>query len=447
MRGSFASLKLTAALLGVMALSACTTVPKAPDPETSNGPVATPDIAPPADSELGTPGRLAIPDPAPILEPLTGTPPDTPPIDPLADPVEDVPSAGLGAAVEPVGREPLLERPDPFADLDGWDEADLMPALKAFQRSCPVLLKRPASRAVQSDDARYGRYRDWATVCRAAKLATNPRPFFESLFVPVTVSADEGLLTGYYETEIEARLTPDATYSEPILRLPESDAVRRLPRARLSADSAEVIAYGKPVDVFFLHVQGSGRLHLPDGRSLRVGYGGNNGHTYKSIGRVLIERGEMVRARSGKRSIEAWMEAAGPDAARELMNQNPRYIFFAEQEVAPDEGPRGAMQVPLTTMGSVAIDPAHRPYGVPVWLDTRLPRSASDSRGVRTGLLVVTQDTGNAIRGAARGDLYFGSGTQAGALAGTMKHPVRWTELVPRTLAERLFGRPAGPVS
>ncbi len=359
----------------------------------------------------------------------------------------DVPSAGLGAAVGAIDPEPLLDRPEPFARLQGWAEADLEPALTAFRRSCAVFLKRPGGRALLNSDATYGRQADWAPVCQAAKYATHARPFFESLFVPVGPSSGDGLLTGYYETQIEARRSPGATFSEPILRLPADEATRRLPRAQLNDGSAEVIAYGRPVDVFFLHVQGSGRLHFPDGSDLRVGYAGNNGKKYKSIGRVLIERGQMTRDRSGKRSIEDWMEAAGPEAARELMNQNPRYIFFTEQEVAEDEGPRGAMQVPLTAMGSVAVDPSHRPYGVPVWLDTRLPRGPSDSQAVRTGLLVVTQDTGSAIRGENRGDLFFGSGTEAGGLAGVMKHRARWTVLIPRSLAARIYGQPAGSTS
>jgi membrane-bound lytic murein transglycosylase A len=289
-----------------------------------------------------------------------------------------------------------------------------------------------------SNNLAYGAVRDWRPVCDAAQRASHARPFFESLFVPVSFSTETGLLTGYYETEIDVRSQPDDVYSEPILRRPDDASTRRLTRAELSARSAPVIAYGKPVDVFFLHVQGSGRLHFPDGRSLRVGYAANNGHKYKSIGRVLIERGELTRAQSGKASIENWMAEAGADAARDLMNENPRYIFFQEQAIAPDEGPIGAMQVPLTAMGSVAIDPKYNPYGIPVWLDTRLPRTPRDHHGVRTGRLVITQDTGSAIRGPQRGDLFFGAGKDAGALAGVMKHPALWTILLPRALATRL---------
>ena len=420
----------------------CATLNRAepPSPATSTETVApSPDARLPDQSAETGDETVALADPViPPPAPRVTTPPKTPPTPPIEGDIEDVAEVGLGAAVQPVAKEPVLERPNPFAELTGWQEADLEPALAAFRRSCDVMARPSARQMLKSDDVRYGIYADWSAVCRAARRASNARPFFESLFVPAIVSEDTGMLTGYYETEIEVRAVPDATYSEPILRPPSDETIRSQPRSGLNASSAAVIAYGRPVDVFFLHVQGSGRLHFPNGKSLRVGYAGNNGHSYKSIGRVLIDRGEMTLDASSKRSIEGWMERAGPEEARALMNENPRYIFFEEQAVKLDEGPKGAIQVPLTPMGSIAIDPTHRPYGVPVWLETRLPRDRRDHQGYATSLLVVTQDTGNAIKGPNRGDLFFGPGKEAGALAGMMKHPARWTVLIPRTLAERL---------
>jgi membrane-bound lytic murein transglycosylase A len=429
-----------AVLLAGLFLNACTTTqtPQTTVPDTDVYESA------PGSSEPSTPTVIdpaLSPDAEPEV-PTATTPPATPPTTPLTDPlpptIVDVPDADLGAAVEPVAPEPLLERPDPFAHLSGWADADHAPALAAFQRSCETLLKRPAKKALHTRRSRLGNHGDWAAVCRAAKHATNATPFFESLFVPVTVSNKTGLLTGYYEPEVEVRAKPDAVYSEPILTVPTSDAVRKLPRAKLNAQSAEVIAYGRPIEVFFLHVQGSGRLHFDDGRTVRAGYADNNGKQYRSIGRVLIDRGELTRDQSAKRNIEAWMDAAGTEKSRALMNENPRYIFFSEQDIPDGEGPKGAMQVPLTAMGSIAVDPDHNPYGIPVWLETRIPQKARDYQGSETGLLVVTQDTGSAIQGPRRGDLFFGAGSDAGALAGVMKHPARWTVLVPRTLAKRL---------
>lgn len=424
-------------LFGYVGLSACATTqtsptsdPVLPDIQASETP---PDDAASTDVALPT----LEPDVTPSL-PVPTAPPTTPPTAPLPPEVVDVPDVGLGAAVEPVTPEPVLEQPNPFMSLSGWTDGDHAPALAAFKQSCKTLLKRARTRPLHSQRPALGNHGDWTSVCRAADLATDASLFFESLFVPLTVSAKAGLLTGYYEPEVDVRAAPDAIYSEPILAVPTSDAVRKLPRAELSADSAEVIAYGRPIDVFFLHVQGSGRLHFDDGRTLRAGYAANNGKSYRSIGRVLIDRGELTREQSSKRNIEEWMAAAGLEKSRELMNENPRYIFFAKQDIPDGQGPKGAMQVPLTAMGSVAIDPSYNPYGIPIWLETRLPEQARDYRGTKTGLLVITQDTGSAIKGPQRGDLFFGAGRAAGARAGVMKHEARWTLLIPRKLAERL---------
>lgn len=421
-----------AAITALLALGACTSVQPPNSSEQPNSTRPAPMTSP---HTVPVPRIKPAPQPAPVP---SQTRPTTPPTAPLPGDVINVPDAGLGAAVEPVAPEPLLEQPAPFARLPGWADADHAPALAAFQRSCETLLTRPAQRPLHSQRPALGTHGDWVTVCRAAELATNPTPFFESLFVPVTVSQDSGLLTGYYEPEVEVRAAADAVFSEPILAVPDSDAVRTLPRSEINSDSADVIAYGRPIEVFFLHVQGSGRLQFDDGRTIRAGYAGNNGKAYRSIGRVLIDRGELTRDQSAKRNIEAWMDDAGPEASRDLMNENPRYIFFSEQDIPDGQGPNGAMQVPLTAMGSIAVDPAHNPYGIPVWLNTRLPQRARDFQGDETGLLVVTQDTGSAIKGPLRGDLFFGAGDEAGALAGVMKHPVSWTVLVPRTLVERL---------
>lgn len=421
-------------LFGYACLSACATTQTPPIPAPSSQDPALPDI----EVSDTLPDDAAVSDITPTVPEPDVTPsvpvPTTPPTAPLPSEIVDVPDVGLGAAVEPV----TPEQPNPFMTLSGWSDGDHTPALAAFKQSCKTLLKRARTRPLHSQRPALGNHGDWTTVCRAADLATDASVFFETLFVPMMVSAKAGLLTGYYEPEVDVRAAPDAIYSEPILAVPTSDAVRKLPRAELSADSAEVIAYGRPIDVFFLHVQGSGRLHFDDGRTLRAGYAANNGRPYRSIGRVLIDRGELTREQSSKRNIEEWMAAAGPEKSRELMNENPRYIFFAKQDIPDGQGPKGAMQVPLTAMGSVAIDPSHNPYGVPIWLETRLPEQARDYRGTETGLLVITQDTGSAIKGPHRGDLFFGAGSAAGARAGVMKHDARWTMLIPRKLAERL---------
>ena len=369
------------------------------------------------------PNRTVIANPVPA-------PPPAPPI-PAPPPAPSEPPPDL------IVEASIIESSEPFNTLSGWVEADHQSALEAFRRSCEALLQADPDDPLNPNLPLYGNYGDWTEACEVAQQATKARPFFETLFAPLTLSTpdtDEGLLTGYYEPEVDVRVEPDDIFSAPILAKPKSRSVQNLPRAKLGPNSARVIAYGRPIDVFFLQIQGSGRLRYGDGRTLRAAYGGNNGKPYRSIGSVLIKRGELSRNQSGKRNIEAWMVEAGPEQSRALMNENPRYIFFAEQAIAPGEGPRGAMQVPLTAMGSIAVDPRSHPYGMLAWLETRLPQSPGDYTGDDIGLLVVAQDTGSAIKGALRGDLFFGAGNEAGALAGVMKHPVRWTVLVPRAL-------------
>ena len=360
----------------------------------------------------------------------------------VAQPEFDPPAVAQNPAPPPAPAAPpvedLFEQPDRFAALPGWATADLAPALAAFRRSCASFLQADPDARLNPNLPQYGRYRDWQPACFALDGAMDARRYFETHFAPAALSsatATQGLLTGYYEPEVEVRLRADAEFSEPILAKPADPAVQRLPRKAFNARSSRVIAYGRPIDVFFLQIQGSGRLRFADGRSLRAAYAANNGQPYRSIGRVLIERGELTRDQSAKRNIEAWMEQAGPKAARALMNENPRYIFFVEQAIRPGEGPNGAMRVPLTAMGSIAVDPRYHPYGTLAFLNTKTPTRARDYRGADAALLVAMQDTGSAIKGPLRGDLFFGAGDAAGALAGVQKHPVRWTLLLPKAIA------------
>jgi len=345
----------------------------------------------------------------------------------------------------PPPEESIIEEPLWYDGLKGWFRADHRPALESFLRSCESWRKADAEAALNKNLPQYGTYGDWLPACAAALNVgeTNiaAREFFESEFSPLSLSTPtdkEGLLTGYYEPEIDVRLKPDANFSEPILAKPESNAVLKLPRAMINAGSSRIIAYGRPIDVFFMQIQGSGRIKYKNGRSLRAAYAANNGQPYNSIGRVLVERGEMTLSQASKQSIENWMAENGPEKTQSLMNENPRYIYFEEQNIARGEGPNGAMQVPLTNMGSIAVDPRYHPYGTLAWLETILPRDPGDYKGAPAQLLVSVQDTGSAIKGPLRGDLFFGAGKDAGDRAGVMKHPVRWTILVPKAIAPPL---------
>ena len=399
------------------ALGACTTVPVAtgpgyPDPDVENPGVII--VAEP----------VATPPPAPIVR--------KPPPAPTAPP-----------------EEPVIEAPiSGFATLPYWADHDARPALSAFARGCAVWGDTDPDASLNANLPQYGQFGDWADPCQAAAVmqsigpgALDARAFFEAWFDPVslaTPSKPDGLLTGYYEPEVEVRLTPDSTFSEPILAKPKSAAKLKLPRAKVNARTSRVIAYGRPIDVFFLQIQGSGRLKYQDGRTLRAAYAGNNGQAYRSIGGVLVKRGALTLETASKQSIAKWMDDNGPAATRALMNENPRYIYFTEQGILPGEGPQGAMRVPLTGMGAAGVDPRYHPYGALIWLDTTLPTAPGDYRGARTGVLVAAQDTGSAIRGPLRADLFFGSGKDAGDRAGVQKHRARWTLLLPKAVAARM---------
>jgi len=392
----------------------CTTVPEGPsypDPDVEN------------------PGLIIIAQPLP--EPPPAPRVQTPPQAPTEPPPE-----------------PVIEAPTPsgFAALPHWSRHDPRPALTAFVRGCETWTQVNPEDLLNPNLPQYGRYKDWTSTCQSAAViqSVNPsqidaRNFFENWFTPVNLStpnAPDGLLTGYYEPEVEVRLKPDAAFSEPILAKPATEAALKLPRANVTPNTSRVIAYGRPIDVFFLQIQGSGRLKYADGRLLRAAYAGNNGQTYRSIGGVLIQRGELTRENASKQAIADWMMREGREAARNLMNENPRYIYFTEQAIQPGEGPQGAMRVPLTGMGAIAVDPRYHPYGSLIWLNTTLPTKPGDFRGQPTGILVTAQDTGGAIKGPLRADLFFGSGQDAGDRAGVQKHRARWTILLPRFMSE-----------
>lgn len=412
--------KRTAVFCGLLALSACATV---------SG-VDVPIEAPAKTIPMGD-VIVAQPDKNPDIAPIT-----TRPAPPAPSPPIDAPA--------PVAEIPIYQ--SPLAELKHWNSADLRPALISFRRSCKTWEKADSTAALNDNLPEYGTYGDWRDSCVLAGIVGDSqreaRAFFENQFSPVALrpqNNEPGLLTGYYQPEIDVRRVPTPEFSEAILAVPTHAKNKTLPRALITPRTARVIAYGRPLEVFFMQIQGSGHIRFADGRTIRAAYAGNNGYSYTSIGGVLIRRGETTKEKSSKRNIENWMRRAGPKAARDLMNENQRYIFFVEQKIETGEGPMGAMRVPLTGMGSMAVDPRYHPYGGLVWLTVNIPQDAGDYRGQEEGLLLSAQDTGKAIRGAMRGDIYFGSGDVAGAKAGVMKHNGQWSILLPRALAERLL--------
>lgn len=288
---------------------------------------------------------------------------------------------------------------------------------------------------------------------------TEVRAFFERNFVPNQVSqangSSEGLLTGYYVPDLKGSLTASADYPYPLYRSPDdlliidlSDVYPDLGNYRLRGrvEGNRVIPYwnrsdidslarplagqellwvADPVELFFLHIQGSGRVLLDDGERVMVGYADQNGHPYRSIGKYLIDRGAMTRDQMSMQNIRAWVRN-NPSEIGPVLNQNPSYVFF--RELAADvQSPPGALGVPLTPGRSLAVDRRYIPLGAPVFVETTWPNSDQPLQR-----LMMAQDTGGAIKGRIRGDFFWGMGDQAGEQAGRMKQPARFWVLLPR---------------
>jgi membrane-bound lytic murein transglycosylase A len=361
------------------------------------------------------------------------------------------------AQVPPPGACPCPPKPAPtaearyepvaFAALPGWNGAAAAASVRAFVAGCRNGANARALKAA-CEEAR----------ALAAGDDAAARAFFERSFAAYAVVAPdgsrEGLVTGYYEPVLAGSRSRNARFARPVYGAPEDLVVVDLasqypelrgmrlrgrlngPRvepyysrgeieARNGAFAAPVIAWvADPVELFFLQVQGSGQIQLETGERIRIGYAEHNGHPYRSLGRYLVERGVMTLDQASMQSIKAWA-AANPDRTQEALNQNPSYVFFRELPAAG--GPLGAMGVPLEAGHSIAADPLHVPLGAPVYLATTYPLSSQPLER-----LVVAQDTGGAIRGALRADLFWGTGPEAGALAGRMRQPGRMWLLWPR---------------
>jgi membrane-bound lytic murein transglycosylase A len=252
-----------------------------------------------------------------------------------------------------------------------------------------------------------------------------------------------GLFTGYFEIELNGSRKPTRRFRTPIYRRPPTPALEtRHSRAEiedgaLSRRGLALVWVDDPIAAFFLHIQGSGRVRLTDGRIIRLGYDGQNGRPYVPIGRLLVERGEIARDRLTMAAIREWM-VRHPAAGEALRREDPSFVFFRELH---NDGPLGAEQVVLTPRRSLAVDPAYIPFGVPVWLDAE-ERYRPDRGRHR---LMVAQDAGGAIKGPVRGDVFWGSGADAGKAAGAMDALGRYFVLLPRAAADRSATRAAAP--
>jgi membrane-bound lytic murein transglycosylase A len=364
---------------------------------------------------------------------------------------------GTATPTAPLAAPPPVIAEARFADLAGWAGDPVEEALPALRTSCARLTAQSDDRLVGVDGFG-GRVGNWRPACQelASAAPTAVRAVLERRFRPWSLRpADnaDGLFTGYFEPELRGSRSRTERYRTPLLKRP-TDLVaveladfradwrgqriggrvengRLVPyhdRARieggaLAGRGLELLWVDDPIDAFFLHIQGSGRVRLSDGALVRVGYAAQNGHPYVAVGRELVQRGAMTTEQVSMQSIRAWL-AANPAEAAAVMNLNPSYVFF--REIAGD-GPIGSQGAVLTPGRSMAVDPTRVPLGVPVWIDVRDPEAPT---GVLRRLMVA-QDTGGAIRGPVRGDLFWGSGAAAGERAGRMRAPGRWFLLLP----------------
>ncbi len=359
---------------------------------------------------------------------------------------------------------PLSLKPARFADLPDWRGDDLSGFMRAYNTSCARILKKSPGDKFASESA-FGTYGPWQDACRkGAGINGNNtaavRDFIEQNFNVMAASAGaerEGLFTGYYESTLRGSRTRHGAYQHPLLARPKDlvmvelgDFRDELKGQRIAGrvldgklkpyeNRAQIVSGKMPNtaplvwlddkrDAFFVQVQGSGTVHLEDGSQMRVGYDGQNGHPYYAIGRELVKRGIYKKEDVSMDSIRRWLEQ-NPAQADELMNTNPSYVFFREMPASGKEaGPQGGEGVTLTAGRSLAIDRGKLPYGFPVYLSAQY----QDETGRALNRLMMAQDTGGAIRGAVRGDVFWGSGAMAEKMAGPMKARGVYYILIPK---------------
>ncbi|MEX2647877.1 MAG: MltA domain-containing protein, partial [Alphaproteobacteria bacterium] len=354
-----------------------------------------------------------------------------------------------------------------FADLAGWADDDHASALDTFKRGCAIWAKRDASDAL-GRNGDFGVVGDWRTACVAANDVPPGHPaaaraYFETWFQPWRATNNgvaDGLFTGYFEPVLDGSRAASQRFAVPLYGRPEdlvtvdlgqfaedlagrsiagrveAGALQPYPDRAAIADgavdgTAPVLAWvDDAIDAFFLEIQGSGQVRLAEGGVMRVGYAAQNGRRYFAIGKALVERGALTKDEVSLQTIKAWL-AQHPDEARAVMNLNPSAVFFRELD---GEGPVGAMGVVLTPARSLAVDRRFIALGVPLWLEVTVPGPAEGAPDETWRRLVIAQDTGGAIKGPVRGDLYWGGGAEAEWRAGTMKHTGGYYVLLPTML-------------
>jgi membrane-bound lytic murein transglycosylase A len=360
-----------------------------------------------------------------------------------------------------------------WANVPGWNDDDHLAGYKTFRASCKPIAAQdgvpPESKALGSS------LRDPCRIAKALELtdSAKAKAFFEENFVPLRISRlgeDAGFVTGYYEPVLEGSLTQTDVYNVPVYRRPSNlfvrgktqDSVglpnggqvfRKIGRRKLvpyydraaiedgaiAGRGLEICWLKSQTDLLFAQIQGSARIKLTDGTTLRINYDAHNGYPYTPVGRILIDRGIIPKDQMSMQKIREWMEQ-NPDGAKELRRQNRSYVFFREVPLSDKDEAVGAQGVPLTPGRSIAVDKALHVYGTPFFIAGELPIESEQSK-TPFHRLMIAQDTGSAIVGPARADLYFGAGPDAGKVSGRLRHNMQFVMLVPKGLDPVARGR------
>ena len=327
--------------------------------------------------------------------------------------------------------------PISFNEVSGWASDKHAEALVAFQRSCPKLTSGPEAKIATDGGTKTIAPAEWARICEAANGVRAgddraARLFFEDNFRPLVVQAP-GKFTGYFEPDMRGSRAPSRLFTVPVYRRPPDLTDKpyytraEIEQGALKGQGLEIAWVQDPVALFEVQVQGSGRVQLAEGGTLTLGFDGSNNRPYTTIGNVLIEMGVLQKGSATWPAIRDWLKR-NPQQARDVMRKNERYIFFKDTKTASVAGAEG---VALTAQRSLAVDTTLTPYGTPIWIDTVRPVAKKTGATEPYRRLTIAQDTGAAIVGPARGDVFFGSGPQAADWAGRMNSDGRAVVLVP----------------
>jgi membrane-bound lytic murein transglycosylase A len=327
--------------------------------------------------------------------------------------------------------------PTSYNEIPGWADDRQGEALVAFKRSCPKLTAGPDGKIVTDGGEKTVSAGEWRRICDGAGAVKDgdhraARRFFEENFRPLIVEAP-GRFTGYFEPEMRGSRAPSRLFTVPVYRRPPDLTDKpylsraEIEQGALKGKGLEIAWVQDPVALFEVQVQGSGRIHLAEGGTLYLGFDGSNNRTYTAIGGTLAEMGVMKREDATWPAIRDWLKR-NPQQGREVMRKNERYIFFKDTRATAASGSQGVV---LTAQRSLAVDPSYTPYGTPVWIDTARPVSSRPGATEIYRHLMIAQDSGAAIKGPARGDVFYGGGAAAADWAGRMNSPGRAIVLVP----------------